>query len=481
MTSSKFWARLFNLRKDMDDLANVDAQIQNGVDAAGTNLWVLIFAIFIASIGLNVNSTAVIIGAMLISPLMGPIVGLGYGAGVADFDLIRRAARNLALMTGISLLTATIYFTLSPLHSAYSELLARTTPTIWDVLIAFFGGAAGIVAITRKSISNAVPGVAIATALMPPLCTTGFGIANGNWAYAGGAFYLFTINSVFIALATLMFVKIMKLPQKIEIDDGVSLRHRMIIAVVATCTLVPSAVLAYRLVQVEKFQATVRNVLATYAEDSRFVVLGSNIDGKARTVRLVTSGDIDTDVLSHEISGRLKTSGIPDAKIGIRRAGQPTQDMASIQSYVRDQIFAGRDQQLEEARNRVATLEAEVGTYRSRTTVEQSLLSEVSAQFATASHVDVATGWSHDRADPDRRPVLIVQIGGTPSMASGERERLIAGWNTRFPNFKIRIDEHPDLPETPADSASPLEGDVATTKGPAAGSDPAATTEAMTQ
>ena len=174
----KYFAKeLFSLDEDKADEKEIVYTIKKGVEFKGTNVWVLVFAIFIASIGLNVNSTAVIIGAMLISPLMGPIMGIGLGIGINDFELIKRAFKNLAIATLISVSTSALYFLISPLSEAQSELLARTTPTIWDVLIALFGGLAGIVAATRKYSSNVIPGVAIATALMPPLCTAGYGIA----------------------------------------------------------------------------------------------------------------------------------------------------------------------------------------------------------------------------------------------------------------------------------------------------------------
>ena len=161
--------KLFDLRGDMDEAADIEASIRQGVKTRGTNLWILMFAILVASIGLNVNSTAVIIGAMLISPLMGPIMGIGYGAGVDDFQLIRQSARSLGVFIFLSLLTSTLYFLLTPLTQAQSELLARTAPNLWDVLIALFGGMAGIIGVTRREKSTVIPGVAIATALMPPL------------------------------------------------------------------------------------------------------------------------------------------------------------------------------------------------------------------------------------------------------------------------------------------------------------------------
>ena len=173
----------FNLMPDKEDEQTIVAQITEGVSFRGANLWVLIFAIFIASLGLNVNSTAVIIGAMLISPLMGPIVGMGLAVGTNHFDLLKRAGKNFGVATLISVLTATIYFLLTPLSEARSELLARTSPTLYDVLIAFCGGAAGIIALCTRGKGNVIPGVAIATALMPPLCTAGYGLATGHWLY----------------------------------------------------------------------------------------------------------------------------------------------------------------------------------------------------------------------------------------------------------------------------------------------------------
>ena len=208
----------FNLRHDQASIEDIDASLRAGARPAGTNLWVLFFAILIASVGLNVNSTAVIIGAMLISPLMGPIVGIGYGAAIADGGLMRSSAVTLFVFTIVSLLTSMLYFWISPLDEPGSELLARTTPNLWDVLIAAFGGAAGMVAATRRSFTNIAPGVAIATALMPPLCTVGFGLAHQRWDMALGAGYLFIINGVFIAASTLLIGKLLRLPRRRELD-----------------------------------------------------------------------------------------------------------------------------------------------------------------------------------------------------------------------------------------------------------------------
>ena len=249
MSAWRWLRRLLDFREDKaGDVATIES-LKGDVEFRGTKLWILICAILVASIGLNVNSTAVIIGAMLISPLMGPIIGFGLGFGIADLDLVRKSLRNLALTTLFSILTATIYFLLTPLDQPGSELLGRTEPSLYDVLIAFFGGAAGLIAGSSKSKGQVLPGVAIATALMPPLCTAGFGLATGNWAFFFGAIYLYIINSVFIAFATFVMVRIMRFPMKAVASGDMRKRSYRWITVIAVCTLIPSIYLSIRLVR----------------------------------------------------------------------------------------------------------------------------------------------------------------------------------------------------------------------------------------
>lgn len=236
-------------------------QIRKGVEFKGTNLWVLIFAIFIASLGLNTNSTAVIIGAMLISPLMGPIMGIGLGVGIQDFNLIKRSFKNLAIATIISIITSSIYFYISPLSEASSELLARTYPTTYDVLIALFGGMAGIVAVASRDRGNVVPGVAIATALMPPLCTAGYALATWQLNYFLGAFYLYFINSVFISFATYIGCRIFKLSTVHNQSDGVkSEKVKRYVMLVVIVTLIPSIYMAYNIIRTSILKIPLRNL-----------------------------------------------------------------------------------------------------------------------------------------------------------------------------------------------------------------------------
>ena len=234
-------------------------EIASGVTFKGANLWILICAVFIASLGLNINSTAVIIGAMLISPLMGPILGMGLAVGIDDLPLLRRAVKNYMVATIIGIITATVYFLLTPFQGVQSELLARTEPTIYDVLIAFFGGAAGIVAASIKDKGNVIPGVAIATALMPPLCTAGYGIATGNLAFFAGASLLYFINTVFIAVATTFGVFLLRFRRKHFVDpQRCKFVHRMILAI-AILTMIPAGYMTVRMMRTSLFDRQLSN------------------------------------------------------------------------------------------------------------------------------------------------------------------------------------------------------------------------------
>ena len=239
----------FDLRGDTASIQEITERINAGVRFRGTNLSVLMLAIFIASIGLNMNSTAVIIGAMLISPLMGSILGIGYGLACYDSTYIRSSAGSLLAQVIISVATSTLYFSLTPIDGPSSELLARTSPTIWDVLIAVFGGLAGIIGVTRKEGGNVIPGVAIATALMPPLCTAGYGIATGVMAYTVGALYLFFINSFFICLTAFIVLKIIDIPSKIERNSVEFSRQKRYLMAFAVLITLPSCFFAYQSVQ----------------------------------------------------------------------------------------------------------------------------------------------------------------------------------------------------------------------------------------
>ena len=275
-----------NLHNGEEEKSKVLENVFNNISFRGSNLWILACAIIIASIGLNVNSTAVIIGAMLISPLMGPIVGAGFALGTYDFTLLKKSMKNLLIATVVSLMVSAIYFYLSPFKDVQSELLARTAPNIYDVLIAFFGGLVGVIAITRVEKGNPIPGVAIATALMPPLCTAGYGLATFNFSYFAGAFYLYSINCFFICIATFFVVKYLNYPATNFKGKRYERQIRLGITTLVMIMIVPSFYLAYNLFNEKKFTNTVEDFINTEFSSRGFTVIYKklNYNASPRTV-----------------------------------------------------------------------------------------------------------------------------------------------------------------------------------------------------
>ncbi len=296
--------------------------VRSGATMSGSNLWVLVTAIFTASLGLNVNSTAVIIGAMLISPLMGPIVAIGMGVAIHDFVLVYKALKNFLLAIGLSIITSSLYFFISPLKVPGSELLARTSPTIYDVLIAIVGGLAGIIAGSGKlRQSNVIPGVAIATALMPPLCTVGFGIANLDAGYIFGAFFLFFINSVFISLATYFIVKLLGYPVVQVVQNKRIVNIRRAIIFIVLITLVPSVYLTFRIVRKYIFDEKVKNFVQLEFSGNRRLVLKSSAEYENnKPVVKITILGAEVDSLEEKIlRSKMKDYGLGNAELAIQQ------------------------------------------------------------------------------------------------------------------------------------------------------------------
>lgn len=414
--------RLLNLRRDQDDPDVIDADIRSGSRPVGANLWVLFFAILIASVGLNVNSTAVIIGAMLVSPLMGPIQAMGYGAAVQDLKLIREGAWSLAVFTTLSLLTSTLYFALSPLEQVGSELMARISPTLWDVLIAIFGGAAGMVAATRKDVSNVLPGVAIATALMPPLCTVGFGLAHGRWDMVGGASFLFLINGVFIAAGTLAISKLLRLPLRGSVEPSVRARHRLVIGLGMVAVLIPSGWFGYRSVQHELFTVGALRVADALQQDPRIAVVAQQVDAASRTLRLTLVGGVNEGQVRELAQTLLRREGIVDAQLDLRRAGDAPVDVGSLRDQLRQDIDRTVLQRLRAAEARLQTMDESMARLESARAVrpvpvEVSVLrDEVRAQFPQVTALTLAYG---RRSSIDQRGATApAPVASAPSRAA---------------------------------------------------------------
>lgn len=336
----------FNLQEDKAEDIDIITSIRKNVDFRGANLWALIFAIFIASIGLNVNSTAVIIGAMLISPIMGPVMGIGLGIGINDLEMVKKGAKNLFVATIIAVLTSTLYFSITPLHEAQSELLARTSPSIWDVFIAFFGGMAGMVAASRKEKNNVIPGVAIATALMPPLCTAGFGIAMGNWYFVLGAIYLYFINSVFIAIATFIMARYLKLHRTVFEDPTVEKKVTRYVIIIVVITILPSIYMAYRIVNKSIFESNARK----YVEE-QFVFSNTQVVSKSykytnaqKSIELLLIGaPLDKPTLD-SLKHNMNKYRLRNVQLNVRQGLDARQqlDLSQIKASILEDVFGKR-------------------------------------------------------------------------------------------------------------------------------------------
>ncbi|HHZ05980.1 MAG TPA: TIGR00341 family protein [Clostridiales bacterium] len=307
----------FNLTWDKATPEEINKTMISGAQVKGTNMCILILAIFIASIGLNMNSTAVIIGAMLISPLMGGIMAIGYGVSISDLKIVRNAAIGLAFQVIICIVTSTLYFALSPISTASSEILARTEPTIWDVLIAVCGGLAGVIGITRKEKSNVIPGVAIATALMPPLCTAGYGLATLQFEYFFGALYLFFINGFFICISTIIVISILDLPSKEEIPRRAKRRIHRNIAIIAVITILPSLFWAYQTVAASMLQSNVNSYIKNEFSFSNTEVVDTNVNKEKNSLDVALIGENISDEEIDELIDKLPSYGLSDMTLNI--------------------------------------------------------------------------------------------------------------------------------------------------------------------
>ena len=310
-----FFHEYFNLMPDKESEAEVIEGIRAGAQFRGANLWVLICAIFIASLGLNVNSTAVIIGAMLVSPLMGPIIGMGLAVGINDLDLLKTSLKNFAVATVVSILTAMVYFLLSPFKEAQSELLARTSPTLYDVMIAFFGGAAGILALCTKGKGNVIPGVAIATALMPPLCTAGYGLATGQWMFFFGAFYLFFINTVFISLATFLGVRVLSFSTVADMSLERAMKARRVMMGLVIVTMVPAAILTFGLVSQSLFKQNVASFIDEQLNWTGTQIISHRVDSKEQVLHVAVIGAEVDSVQQHLAEQQLPNYHLADYRL----------------------------------------------------------------------------------------------------------------------------------------------------------------------
>jgi len=420
----------FKLTHQLEDPNSIYNQISEGVNFKGTNLWILMCSTLVCSVGLNMNSTAVVIGAMLISPLLGPINGIGYSIAVYDIKLFKKSLNNFLFAIITAFLSATLYFIITPISTAQTELLARTSPTIYDVLIALFGGTAGIIAMSTKTKGTVIPGVAIATALMPPLCTAGYGLATLQVSFLFGALYLFTINAVFIALAALLVSKLLKFPIH---ENAAPARQKVIkryVTLIIILTLIPSIFLGNRLVQQERFIEKSKKYIDNVRVIDDKYLLDYSIDPQKKVINLIYGGTTLDEKDKELIASRLQNFDLK-AEVVIK------------QGFAIDQK---EYQEKEKLILQISSLEAElnkqnaiIDSIKSRPLLAKNLINELTIIDSNIISCAIADTYIF-KADNslDSTTVLLVGIAND-DMPKNEKERIISWLKARLQNEKIVV------------------------------------------
>ena len=435
-----FIREYLDMRKDKDnELATVDS-IRKGVEFKGANLWILIFATFMASLGLNVDSTAVIIGAMLISPLMGPIMGVGLSVGMNDFELMKRSLKSFLITTAFSVTTATVFFLLAPIAGSQSELLARTSPSIYDVFIALFGGLAGVVALSTKEKGNVIPGVAIATALMPPLCTAGYGLATGNLIYFLGAFYLYFINSVFISLATFLGVRFMHFQRKDFLDKTREKKVRKYIVWIVVLTMCPAIYLTYGIIKSTFYEAAANKFISEELNFENTQVLDKKISYEHKDIRVVLIGPEVADTLISFARTKLKDYKLDNTKlIVLQGMNNEAVDVSSLRSMVMEDFYKNSEQRLQEQLKKIDQLEQNLQLYKTYDEMSRTLVPELKVLYPSITTLSIAHALETrvDSMKTDTITLAVLKFAKNPTVA--EKEKISAWLKARVGAKKLRL------------------------------------------
>ena len=442
----KYLKDVVNIRDGIDVEGSIDS-IQKDIDFKGVNIWILGASIAIASIGLNVNSTAVIIGAMLISPLMGPIVGVGLAIGINNLNMLKRSLKSLGTAVFISVVVSTVYFLLTPFGEVQSELIARTRPTLLDVLIAVFGGVALIVARTKKgTIASTIYGVAIATALMPPLCTAGYGLANGNWSFFFGAFYLFIINSVFIILATWLIVKYLRFPLTSYIDKAKQKKVTRYIWIFTVIIILPSSFTFWRSIQESIFRSNAENFIIQNFEFEESEV----IDKKINYTTEEGNPLIEVYLIGKPISGETKKMlnkkmlgyNLENTELKIYQSEDNTHEITSrltseVKSGIIEELYKKNQETIEDKDAKIKFLENEINKMGLNNIPFKSLSKEVKMQYEDVIGMEVGkTVYTNFSNKQDTSTTILVKWN--PNIDSETRQ---AKKNSLQKWLRVRLDD----------------------------------------
>ena len=440
----------FSLEYDKASNKEIREDIISGSNIKGTNMAVLMIAIFIASIGLNMNSTAVIIGAMLISPLMGGIMAIGFGMATNDLKLVKKAFIGLVFQVGICIFTSTLYFTITPISAARSELLARTNPTIWDVLIAFFGGLAGTIGVTRKEKTNVIPGVAIATALMPPLCTVGYGLATHSLKFILGAFYLFFINSFFICISSYLITRLMHIPKQSYIDEKTAKKVQRYVYSIGIIIVIPSVILAYQIVADTMFENNVQKYINTeLVFDDTQVVRSYISEDKDELVIALLGKRINTDTIDL-LQNKLDQYGLGHLQLKVTQTETTeTLNYEDIQALIEQELNAtnteialsDRDAQIDVLKSELVTYKSQLLNYQNAEYDTINLAKELVALFPDIESFSLEQTKTYE-IHTDELVTKLIAIIDAKSPLSAQDEERIKSWisvKTSMDNVELYI------------------------------------------
>ena len=429
---------IINIDKHIDTEA-AEKAIRGNIEFRGPNAWILAVAIIIASVGLNVNSIPVIIGAMLISPLMGPIFGLGLGLGINDINLMKQAGKNLLIMVSISLAVSLIYFLITPLSlSNPTELLARTKPTIFDVMIALFGGFAGIFEQCRKEKGTVFAGVAIATALMPPLCTAGYGLATGNIGSFLGAIYLFCINCLFITMATYFLVRYFRFKKTEYADQGFGLKTQRITTILIVVFLIPSVWSAVVLVKQNNFEKKAIDFVEAHRSIGNSIIYDYQIDHQDGSVlKVFMTGETLTEAGRSNLYVYAKEYGIKEEQIMIK-------EYITQNSQGNDEVFKGiyerLDSKIEQYETTIEQLTYELQATKKQELPYMQIANEISASYPEIKHVYIGQG-NHIEIDSLKvTPCTIVKVQSSSLMSESSLDQFKKWIKVRLQTENIEID-----------------------------------------
>jgi uncharacterized hydrophobic protein (TIGR00271 family) len=445
-----YFKTIVNIRNDVDYEGSINA-IKKDIDFKGVNVWVLGASIVIASIGLNVNSTAVIIGAMLVSPLMGPIVGVGLSVGINDFKMLIRSLKSLGTAVLISVIVSTIYFLLTPFGEVQSELIARTRPNLLDVLVAVFSGIALIIAKSQKgTVSSVIFGVAIATALMPPLCTAGYGLANGNWEFFFGAFYLFLINSVFIALSTWLIIKYLKYPLATYMNPEKQKKVKNYILIISLLIIIPSGFTFWNTIQESIFDNNAERFVT-----ENFVFEGTDVINKKITfdkdsmsrIEVYLIGEVLSSDIEKELKNKLPKYDLEKTTLKLYQSKDQSDELAGklsaeVKSGILEEIYQKNEKMINDKDSKISFLEDELLKVRGDTIPFESIKNEMAVQYkgvvAMAYGKTVRTNFASEQ---DTIPTFYIQWNDklTPEEVANKKKSMLEWLKVRLNNKSVRV------------------------------------------